>query len=111
MIIGIAGPYSAPTQAQRDRNLEAMNEAAARVYERGHIPFIGVNMALPVVAQLDVDDEYEAVMAISLAVIDKCDAIWLIGDSPGVRRERMVLAEKGLPVYHSIDEIPPNTHI
>ncbi len=108
MIIGVAGPYSAPTQAQRDKNFEAMNVAAARVYERGHIPFIGVNMAVPVVANADVEDEYKAIMDISMAVIDKCDAILIIGESPGANRERDMVLAKGLPVYYSIDEIPLN---
>jgi len=107
MIIGVAGPYSAPTEEQRNKNFEAMNIAAARVYEKGHIPFIGVNMALPVVAHANSDDKYEAVMDISLAVIDKCEAILIIGEeSKGVIREKDVLIAKGLPVYYSIDEIP-----
>jgi hypothetical protein len=78
------------------------------VYEKGHIPFIGVNMALPVVAQSSADDKYEAVMKISLAVIDKCEAILMIGESKGANRERDMIIAKGLPVYYSIDEIPQN---
>jgi hypothetical protein len=106
MIIAIAGPYSAPTAAQRQSNLDAMNEAAARVYEKGHIPFIGVNMALPVVAMSEVDDEYAAIMDISMAVIDKCDAILMIGESNGANTEKEHIASKGLPVYYSLEEIP-----
>ncbi len=106
MIIGVSGPYSAPTDEQRNKNFEAMNIAAARIYEKGHIPFIGVNMALPIVGQANVPDNYDAVMNISLAVIDKCDAILIIGDSNGVRKERDVLLAKGLPVYYSLDQIP-----
>ena len=83
-----------------------MNIAAARVYEKGHIPFIGVNMALPVIGQSSVSDPYEAVMAISLAVIDKCDAILMIGESRGANREKEILIAKGLPVYYSLDQIP-----
>lgn len=106
MIIGIAGPYSASTEEERSRNFEAMNVAAARVYEKGHIPFIGVNMALPIVKYAATDDYYEAVMFISLAVIEKCDAILIIGESKGVQREKDVLISKGLPVYYSLDEVP-----
>ncbi len=105
MIIGVAGPYSAPTEAQRQKNLEAMNIAAAQVYAKGHIPFIGVNMALPVIAQSDIENDYEAVMEISLAVIDKCDALLVIGESRGVQMEKDIILAKGLPVYYSIDEI------
>src|SRR6185295_14439628 len=104
MIIGVAGPYSAPTEEQRNKNFDAMNIAAAKVYEKGHIPFIGVNMALPVVAKASVQNPYEAVMEISLAVVDQCDAILIIGESKGVDREKNLVISKGLPVYYSIDE-------
>ncbi len=70
MIIG--GPYSAGTAEQRKKNLDAMNIAAARLLEKGHIPLIGVNAALPVVEMSNTADRYKAIMDISLAVIDKC---------------------------------------
>lgn len=73
----------------------------------GHIPIIGVNAALPVVECLEPDaSQYEAIMAISLALVDKCDAILLIGDSPGANRERDLVKSKGLPVYRDVTEIP-----
>ena len=108
MLIAVAGPYSASTEAARQRNLAAMNRAAAEVYQLGHVPVIGVNAALPVVAFLAAaeQDRYEAIMAISLAVVDKCDAILIVGESPGVNRERDLIRAKGLPVYNSITEIP-----
>lgn len=106
MIIAVAGPYSAPSEEQRQRNLDAMNAAAARLYEMGHIPFIGVNMAVPVVAQLNTDDTYNAIMEISMAVIDKCDALLLTAESPGANRERDHILSKGLPVYYTIEEVP-----
>lgn len=106
MIIGIAGPYSALTEEQRTQNLSAINAAAVAVYERGHIPFVGMNMALPVVAGLRNGNVYDAIMNISMAVIDNCDALLFIGKSPGANKERDLMLAKGLPVYYSIDEIP-----
>lgn len=47
-VIAVAGPYSAPTEAGRRRNLAAMHDAAAEVRRRGHVPLIGVDVALPV---------------------------------------------------------------
>src|SRR5262245_28505072 len=107
MIIGVAGPYSAPTQAQRDNNLKAMNAAAARLLEMGHIPLIGMNAALPVLEQANVDDPYRATMAISLGLIDACEGLLLLAESPGANRERDLVLSKGLPVYYSLDEVPP----
>lgn len=109
MIIGVAGPYSAATAETRQRNLDAMNIAAARVFEKGHIPFIGLNMALPVIDKLNTrGDNYGAIMDISLAVIDQCDALLMLGESPGANRERDVVIAKGLPIYYTIEEIPTN---
>ena len=106
MLIAVAGPYSADTAERRQRNLDAMNKAAAEVLKRGHIPVIGVNAALPVVAWLEADaDRYEAMMTISLALVDKCEAILVIGESPGVTRERDLVHSKGLPVYHHVNQI------
>lgn len=106
MIIGVAGPYSADTEEERKENLEAMNEAAGKLLESGHIPLIGVNAALPVVSRAKIKNKYKAMMDISLAVIDKCEGILLIGESPGANKERDLILSKGLPVYYNIDEIP-----
>ena len=107
MLIAVAGPYSAETPEQRQRNLNLINETAARVLKLGHIPVIGVNAALPVVEYLEPDaDHYEAIMAISLALVDKCDAILVIGNSAGVNRERDLIKSKGLPVYLDVNGIP-----
>ncbi len=106
MIIGVAGPYSAPTEELRLENLDAMNQAAARLLEKGHIPLIGVNAALPVVDRADIENHYEAIMHISLVVIDRCEALLLIKESPGANRERDLVLSKGLPVYYSLEDVP-----
>lgn len=106
MIIGVAGPYSATTAEQRKANLEAMNAAAARLLEMGHIPVIGMNAALPVLEKATTTDRYGATMAISLAVIKGCDALLLIGESLGANKERDLILSQGKPVYLSIEEVP-----
>jgi len=112
MIIGVAGPYSASTPEQLKKNYDALNEAAARLLEMGHIPFIGINMAIPVLEKANVEDEYEAAMDISLAIIDKCEALLFIGESPGANRERDIILAKGLKVYYNLDEVKLlNPHI
>lgn len=108
MIIAVAGKYSAETEAERQANFDAMNDAAARLLEIGHTPLIGVNAALPVVGRAKVDDKYEAVMQISMVVISACDAILVISTSKGANRERDFFIANGRPVYNSIDEIPQN---
>lgn len=107
MVIGVAGPYSAPTEAQRQANLHAMNAAAARLLELGHVPVIGMNAALPVLAMAQVPDRYDAIMRISLAVIGACDALLLIAESPGANKERDLILRQGKPVYRRIEDVPP----
>ena len=106
MIIGVAGPYSADTEEQRQQNLDNMNCAAARLLEMGHIPLIGINAALPVIRQANLDNHYGAIMSISMAVIDKCEALLMIGESPGANRERDLVLSKNLPVYYKLEEVP-----
>jgi hypothetical protein len=105
MIIGVAGPYSAETEEERQRNLDAMNNAAARLLELGHIPVIGMNAALPVLEKANVPDRYKSIMDISLAVIGACDALLFLAESPGANKERDLIISKGKPVFHSIEEI------
>ncbi|MHB1278200.1 MAG: DUF4406 domain-containing protein [Bacteroidia bacterium] len=106
MLLAIAGPYSADTEEQRQKNLDALNEAAARVLERGHIPVIGVNAALPVVNQTSLPDKYKAMMDISLALVDRCEGLLLLAESPGANRERDLILSKGLPVFYGLNEVP-----
>ena len=106
MLIAVAGPYTADTEKKKKQNLDAMNEAAARIYEKGHIPVIGVNASLLVIEKLKDENKKNAMMDISLALVDRCDALLLIGESPGANIERDLILTKEKKVYLSIDEIP-----
>lgn len=106
MLIAIAGPYSAETPEQRQRNLDRLNHVATEVLRRGHIPVIGVDAALPVAELLTPEERYEAIMTISLALVDRCDALLLVAPSPGANRERDLVAAKGLPIYETIEDVP-----
>ena len=106
MIIGVAGPYSADIPEKRKSNLDAMNAAAARLLEMGHVPLIGMNAALPVIEKSDITDKYKAIMEISLAVINSCEGLLLIGESPGANRERDLILSKNLPVYYKLEDVP-----
>ena len=111
MIIAIAGPYSAPTAYGRKRNLDALNRAAAELLHRGHTPLIGMNAALPVVKKANLADKYKAIMDISLAVINACEGLLLLAESPGANRERDLVLSKGLPVFYTLDEIPDKINL
>jgi len=104
MIIAVAGPYSAENAEQRQKNLDALNAAAAEILKLGHIPVIGVNAALPVVLMMDQINN-DDIMKISMAVVNACDALLLIGESPGANRERDLILKKGGRIFRSLKEI------
>jgi hypothetical protein len=106
MIIAVAGPYSAASAGQRQENLDKLNTAAARILEMGHTPLIGMNAALPVLEKALINDKYAAIMQISMAVINSCEGLLLLEESPGANKERDLILFKGLPVFRSLEEIP-----
>lgn len=110
MWIMIAGPYSsgAKTETARAENLQILNQAALAVFDMGHIPIIGVNLALPVIEQAESNRFDDIMMPMSLALADKCDACLRIGGySLGADKELDKFRERGLPVFTSLAEITP----
>lgn len=107
--IMVAGPYTSGTgdAEARAANLRAMNRAALEVWRRGHVPVIGVNMALPVIEAAG-QDRFDAIMMpLSLALAERCDAVLRIGGpSNGADREVDLIRAKGGPVFTQADEIP-----
>jgi hypothetical protein len=107
MLIMVAGPYSAPDAEGRAANLRRMNEAAVDVALLGHIPVIGVNAALPVLDAAGLPFGHPWMMAISLALAERCDGCLQIAKSPGADREAESFHARGLPVWRHVAEIPP----
>lgn len=110
MWIMIAGPYTsgARSESERAANLRAMNAAAYRVFQLGHTPVIGVNMALPVIDAAGTHTHDELMMPISLALAARCDAVLRIGGaSKGADEEVAVIRANGGSVFTSIDDVPP----
>ncbi len=109
MVIAVAGPYSSADPIQRQKNLENLNVAAAKLVELGHTPVIGVNAALPVIERCHFKteaDRYSTIMDISMAAIASCEAILYLAESPGAKRERDFLVERGATLYTSLEQIP-----
>lgn len=109
MWIMIAGPYGsgAKTDEERAANLRAMNEAAYAVFRLGHVPVIGVNMALPIIEAAGTETYDEVMMPVSLALAERCDAVLRIGGgSSGADAELELIRARGGKVYRSVDEIP-----
>jgi hypothetical protein len=110
MWIMVGGPHGtgAKTAAGRAANLARMNEAALAVWRKGHVPIIGVNLALPIVAAAGGDDAAEVaiMMPLSLALAERCDAFLRIGGaSMGADQEMARFVAAGKQVFRSLEEI------
>jgi hypothetical protein len=109
MWIMVAGPYrtGARDAAERARNLRALNLAARAIHERGHVPIVGVNLALPIIEAAGPSSYDEIMLPLSLALAERCDAILrLAGESVGADREVERVRAHGGAVYASVAEIP-----
>ena len=108
MWILISGPFRSGSKDPKiwNSNLQKLNRVAYEVFKKGHLPIIGVNMALPLVEVKGWDKYDELMMPISLELAARCDAVLRIeGVSVGADEEMEVFVKKGLPVYCNIDDI------
>jgi hypothetical protein len=110
MWIMIAAPYTSggADAALRAARLTEMNRAALALLRLGHVPVIGVNMALPIIAAAEGDVFDEVMMPVSLALAERCDAVLRLGgESKGADQEVARFAQAGKPVYYALTDIPP----
>jgi len=85
-----------------------MDKAALAVWRKGHVPVIGVNLALPIVEAAGGDPaaNAEIMMPLSLALAARCDAFLCIGGaSVGADQEMARFVAAGKPVFRSVDEV------
>ena len=105
----ISRPYHSGSDdpQQWKTNLQEMNQYACQVFDKGHIPIIGVNAALPIIEAAGQHRYDEMMMPISIAMAERCDAVLRIGGpSKGADDEVDVFKQKGLPVYLNLEDIP-----
>ncbi|GAA3341148.1 hypothetical protein GCM10020358_31420 [Amorphoplanes nipponensis] len=111
MLILIAGPYRSGTggdPALIAANLARLEEAAWPIFQAGHVPMIGEWVALPVLARANGAATAEDVLyPTAQRLLQHCDAVLrLPGASTGADQDVAIARDRGLPVYHRIEEIP-----
>lgn len=111
----IAGPYRSGTGDDprlMAANLARLEEAAWPLFEAGHLPLIGEWVALPVLRSAGADGPLdplaEQVMyPTAERLLARCDAVLrLPGASTGADQDVAIARERGIPVYHSLEEVP-----
>lgn len=107
--IMISGPYTSGSadEAQRQRNLDALVQAALAIFEKGFVPIVGVACALPLVHLDPHPDAFERlVMPLSLALAERCDAcLRLGGPSHGADQEVALFRAARKPVFFTLEEM------
>jgi heme-degrading monooxygenase HmoA len=107
--IMVSGPYRTGSHDLTvwSKNLQQLNVAALAVFQKGHIPVLGVNMALPLITQAGSNSYNSIMMPLSLKLAERCDAVLRIGGaSDGADEEVAAFRKSGRPVFTSLDEIP-----
>jgi hypothetical protein len=110
MWIMVCGPYTsgAADAGARAANLKVLNEAALALFRLGHVPVIGVNMALPVIAVAGDSAFDEIMMPLSLSLAERCDACLRVGGpSAGADAEVARFAAAGKHVFTTIADVFP----
>jgi hypothetical protein len=110
MWIMVSGPYrsGAGDARRRAANLRAINAAALALFRAGHVPIVGVNLALPLIDAAGEGAYDEIMLPLSLAAAARCDACLRVGGaSAGADRELALFRASGKPVYVNIEDVPP----
>lgn len=110
MKVYIAGPYSAQTKRQVQRNVDMAMRAGAQLLRMGHTPFIP---HLTHYFHLFTTAEgtpftYEDYMAWDEPWLIACDALLYLAPSPGADKERQIAFTRGMMVFSDINDIPNN---
>lgn len=114
LLVFIAGPYRSGTGEREDliaANVKAMQDAAVRVAELGHVPVLGEWVTLPLIEAAGsqrgdaVWDRYFHPHA--QALLERCDAVLRIGGkSPGADAMAKAALERGLALHYSLASLP-----
>lgn len=115
MMILVAGPYRSGTGDDPKliaANVEAMTEAALKVYNKGHLPVMGEWFALPLIeasgSESIGDEIFNSIFhPVAIDLIAKCDAVLRIG-GPSAGADEMVLTgtKQGKTIFRDVREIP-----
>lgn len=115
MLILIAGPYRSGTNDDPQlmkQNLDKLESVALPLFRKGHIPFIGEWMALPLIrlagSKQTGDKLWEEIQyPVAHRMLEKCDAVLrLNGASKGADEDVRKAKERGLTVYYSLEDVP-----
>jgi hypothetical protein len=107
MVTGPVGRFSGVSAMELQQRLNALAAASLGVLKTGHVPVVGVFQAYPMIDLLPTQEEKLAVLEqCYLALMDECEALLVIGHSPGVQMKIDIFKKANKPIYTSVDALP-----
>jgi hypothetical protein len=114
-MILVAGPYRSGTGDDPSKlaaNVHRMEAYALPLFRAGHVPVLGEWLALPLAALAGSTRVGDAAFTeifhpIAERLLEHCDAVLRVGGaSEGADLMVRVARERGLHVYHGLEEVP-----
>ena len=103
MKIYVAGPLNDNAVGYL-KNVSRMCKVAVELRKKGHAVFVPcLDLLLGIVAG---DWEYEDYFENNQAFLEDCDALYLIGHSPGADKELKAAEYYGLQIFYRLPEVP-----
>jgi hypothetical protein len=115
LMILIAGPYRSGTNDDPvliQRNVDAMEDMALKVFRRGHLPVLGEWFALPLLKHAGFEEDRRRGVRrifhpVARELIGKCDAVLRIGGRRTGADDMVATGRRlGKRIFTSIDEVP-----
>ena len=115
MLILIAGPYRSGTGDDLEKmaeNLKRLEAPSHALFKAGHVPMIGEWVALPVWHAAGGkhvgDDLYEEIFhPVAGRLLQLCEGVLrLPGASKGADNDVRIANERGIPVWHRLEDVP-----
>ena len=115
LLILVAGPYRGGTNDDPvliQRNVEAMEDMALKVFRRGHLPVMGEWFALPLLkhagSKKTGDTVFDEIFhPVARELIGKCDGVLRIGGTSSGADDMVATGQRlGKRIYRDLSEIP-----
>jgi hypothetical protein len=111
MFIYVSGPYAASPGAEPcarkaavRANIERANEVGLELARMGHVPLV------PHTMMAGWEDDHglprERTMELCHRWVERCDAIYVIGPSPGADSELALATARGMAVFRTLVDVP-----
>ena len=107
MVIYVAGKYTASTEEGKQLNTDEAMWYGVMLEGLGyHAVVPHLSHYLDSMAQaMEVDIPYKTWIQRGLFLLSNCDAMLVISESPGVKREIAFAKNNHIPIYYSLDEL------